>query len=90
MTWIVWALMLIAHGGYRCWAKTSRSYAVVSILGDGLLIAIGLVTIAQLEGMSLGEILRVGAFFVAFGTAGQQLMRSVLALQGGVKAGESR
>jgi hypothetical protein len=71
MTWIVWALMLITHGGYRRWAKTSRFYASVSIIGDGLLIAIVLITLEQLQGLSLPEILRVGLFFTAFGTAGQ-------------------
>jgi hypothetical protein len=79
MTWILWALMLITHGGYRRWAKTSRFYAAASIIGDGLLLAIGLITIERIEGMSLLEIFRVGVFFTAFAVAGQQLVHSVLA-----------
>jgi hypothetical protein len=70
--------MLITHGGYYRWAKTFRSYALVSILGDGLLIAIALITLEQLQGLSALEILRIGFFFVAFGVAGQRLMNSIL------------
>ena len=79
MTWIVWALMLITHGGYRRWAKTSRYYAAAAIFGDGLLIAIALITLERMQGMSVLEIARVGVFFMAFAVAGQQLMHSVLA-----------
>jgi hypothetical protein len=78
MTWTVWALMLITHGGFSRWAKTSRSYVMASVFGDGLLIAIALITIEQLQGLSWLEILRVGFFFTAFGVAGQRLMHSVL------------
>jgi hypothetical protein len=47
-------------------------------LGDVLLIAVALITIDQLQGLSIEEILRVGLFFTAFGWAGRQLMGSVL------------
>jgi hypothetical protein len=78
MIWILWALMLISHGALTRWAKTARSYAVASVFGDVLLIAIALLTIDQLQGLSMLNLLRVGVFFVAFGYAGQQLMGSVL------------
>jgi hypothetical protein len=78
MTWIVWALLLLTHGGLARWAKGSRFYAPVSIVTDGLLIAIALITVDQLQDLGLLEILRVGLFFVAFGTAGRQLMNSML------------
>jgi hypothetical protein len=78
MLWIFWALMLIGHGAFVRWAQTSRGYAKVAVLGDVLLIAIALITIDQLQGMSLVDLLRTGAFFVAFGAAGRQLMGSAL------------
>jgi hypothetical protein len=78
MTWIVWALMLITHGGFSRWAKSSRFYALASLFADALLIAIALITVEQLQGLGILEILRVGLFFVAFAGAGQQLMHSVL------------
>ena len=78
MIWILWALMLIAHGAISRWAQTAHSYAKASVLGDVLLIAVALITIDQLQGLSIEEILRVGLFFTAFGWAGRQLMGSVL------------
>ena len=78
MMWILWALMLICHGALTRWAKTARSYANVSVLGDVLLIAIALVTIDQLQGLGILDLLRVGIFFTAFGYAGRQLMGSLL------------
>jgi hypothetical protein len=78
MIWILWALMLIGHGAFVRWAETARSYAKVAVIGDLALIAIALVTIDQLQGMSLVDVLRVGLFFIAFGTAGRQLMGSAL------------
>ena len=78
MIWILWALMLIAHGAISRWAQAARSYAKASVLGDVLLIAVALITIDQLQGLGLEEILRVGLFFAAFGWAGRQLMGSVL------------
>ena len=78
MIWILWALMLIGHGALSRWAQTARSYAKASVLGDVLLIAVALITIDQLQGLGIEEILRVGLFFTAFGWAGRQLMGSVL------------
>jgi len=78
MIWILWALLLIAHGAISRWAQTTRSYAKASVLGDVLLIAVALITIDQLQGLGIEEILRVGLFFTAFGWAGRQLMGSVL------------
>lgn len=78
MIWILWALMLIAHGAISRWAPTSRRYAKAAVLGDVLLIGVALITIDQLQGLSIEEIVRVGLFFTAFGWAGRQLMGSVL------------
>ena len=78
MIWILWALLLIAHGAISRWAQTARSYAKASVLGDVLLIAVALITIDRLQGLGIEEILRVGVFFTAFGWAGRQLMGSVL------------
>jgi hypothetical protein len=78
MLWILWALMLISHGAFVRWAETARSYPRVAVIGDLLLMAIALFTIDQLQGMTLLNILRIGLFFVAFGTAGRQLMGSAL------------
>ena len=78
MLWILWALMLIGHGAFVRWAENGRSYAKTAVFGDVLLIAIGLITVDQLQGMSLLDMLRIGAFFVAFGVAGRQLMGSAL------------
>ena len=78
MIWILWALLLIAHGAISRWAQTARSYAKAAVLGDVLLIAVALITIDQLQGLGIEEILRVGVFFTAFGWAGRQLMGSVL------------
>jgi hypothetical protein len=78
MIWIVWALLLVSHGALSRWAQTSDSYAKMSVLGDVVLIAVALITLDQLQGLGLTEVLRVGLFFTAFGWAGRQLMGSVL------------
>ena len=78
MTWIFWAVLLVSHGALARWAKGSRFFAPVSIIADGILIAIALITVDQLQGLGIVDVLRVGVFFVAFGTAGRQLMHSVL------------
>lgn len=78
MLWIFWALMLVGHGAFARWVENARSYAKAAVIGDVLLIAIGFITIDQLQGMSLLDMLRVGLFFVAFGAAGRQLMGSAL------------
>lgn len=78
MTWILWAVLLLTHGALSRWAKGSRFYAPVSIITDGILIAVALITVDELQGMSLADTARVGIFFIAFGTAGRQLMNSVL------------
>jgi hypothetical protein len=43
-----------------------------------LLIAIALITLDQLQGMGVAEVLRVGVFFAACGGSGRQFMGSVL------------
>lgn len=78
MTWILWAVLLLTHGALSRWAKGSRFYAPASIVADGILIAIALITLDQLQDLDVVEVARVGVFFVAFGTAGRQLMNSVL------------
>jgi hypothetical protein len=78
MTWIVWAVLLLTHGALSRWAKGSRFFAPASIVADGILIAIALITVDQLQDLGMLDILRVGVFFVAFGTAGRQLMHSLL------------
>ena len=77
-TWILWAVLLLVHGALSRWAKGSRFYAPASIICDGILIAIALITMEQLEDLQVLEVLRIGVFFIAFGTAGRQLMDSVL------------
>jgi hypothetical protein len=71
--------MLIVHGAFARWAESSNRYAAVSIFTDGLLMAIALITIEQLQGLSLPDILKIGVFFAAFGISGRQLMHSLLA-----------
>jgi hypothetical protein len=78
MTWIFWAVLLLSHGALARWAKGSRFYAPASIVADGILIAIALITVDQLQGLALLDMLRIGVFFIAFGTAGRQLMHSLL------------
>ena len=78
MIWIFWAFMLLTHGAFARWAQTARSYAKISVVADVLLIAIGLVTLDQLQGMGVADVARIGLFFVAFGAAGRQLMTTVL------------
>lgn len=78
MTWILWAVLLLTHGALSRWAKGSRFFAPASIVADGILIAIALITVDQLQDLGMLDILRVGVFFVAFGTAGRQLMHSLL------------
>ena len=78
MTWIFWAVLLLTHGALSRWAKGSSFYAPASIVADGILIAIALFTVEQLQDLALLNVLRIGVFFVAFGTAGRQLMHSVL------------
>ncbi len=78
MIWTVWALMLVTHGAFASWAVTARHFAAVSILADILLIAIGLITLEQIQGLGALQILRLGLFFVAFGISGRQLMGHVL------------
>lgn len=78
MTWIFWAVLLITHGALSRWAKDSRFFAPASVITDGILIAIALITVDQLQGLGLLDVLRIGVFFIAFGTAGRQLMHSLL------------
>jgi hypothetical protein len=78
MLWIVWALMLVTHGAFARWAETARHYAAVSLLADILLVTIGLITLQQIQDLGVAEILRLGLFFVAFGTAGRQIMNGIV------------
>jgi len=78
MMWSMWALMLITHGAFSRWAEAASRYALASIIGDVLMIAIALITLDQLQGFGAAEFLRFGLFFVAFGFCGRQLMNSVL------------
>jgi hypothetical protein len=78
MTWTLWAALLIVHGAFSRWAESGSHYALISIFTDGLLIAIGLVTLERLQGLGLVDILRIGLFFAVFGVAGRQLMHSLL------------
>jgi len=78
-TWILWAVLLLAHGALTRWAKgSSRYFATASMVADGILIAIALITMEQLQDLEVHEVLRIGVFFIAFGTAGRRLMDSVL------------
>ena len=78
MTWTLWALLLIAHGALSRWVQTRRQFVLAAVTADGLLIAIGLITVDQLQGLSALEILRIGLFFAAFGASGRKLMHSIL------------
>jgi hypothetical protein len=78
MIWTVWAILLITHGALARWAQTVRSFPLISLFADVLLIAIGLITIDQLQGLGFADILRIGFFFAAFGASGRQLMHGVL------------
>lgn len=79
MIWTLWALLLISHGAFSRWVKTASRYALMSTLGDALLIAIGLITVGQLQELGAVDALRIGAFFIAFGVAGRQMMGTLLA-----------
>lgn len=78
MIWTVWALLLVTHGAFTGWVRRASRPALLPTLGDALLIAIGLMTLNQLQGLEPREFLRVGVFFVAFGLAGRQLMNGIL------------
>ena len=78
MTWTLWALLLIAHGALSRWVQTRRHFVLAAVGADGLLLAIALITLDELQGLSALEILRVGLFFAAFGASGRQLMHSIL------------
>jgi len=77
MIWTIWAFLLITHGALTQWVKLAP-HLIMSSLSDVTLIAIGLITLDQLQGLGLPEILRIGAFFVAFGYAGRQLTNCLL------------
>jgi hypothetical protein len=78
MIWTFLALLLIVHGALSRWVQAGPAHPVVSTTGDVLLIAIGLLTVDQLQGLGVADILRVGLFFVAFGYSGRRLMSSLL------------
>ena len=76
--WTLWALLLLSHGAFSRWLETVENRAKVAVVGDVVLIAVALMTIDQLQGLSLADFVRVGIFFTAFGWAGRQLMGSLL------------
>ena len=76
--WTLWAVMLLSHGAFSRWVETVENRAKVAVVGDVVLIAVALITIDQLQGLSLADFVRVGVFFTAFGWAGRQLMGSLL------------
>ncbi len=78
MIWTIWAFLLLIHGALSRWVR-AVPHPLASTSRDVLLITIGLLTVDQLQGLSAGEILRVGLFFVAFGYAGRQLTSCLLA-----------
>jgi hypothetical protein len=77
MIWTIWAFLLITHGALTQWVKLAP-HLIASTVCDVALIAIGLITIDQLQGVGVPEMLRIGAFFVAFGYSGRQLMNCLL------------
>ncbi len=81
MIWTAWAFLLLAHGAYSRWVETASRYALLSILADLLLITVALITIDQLQGRDVWDFVRAGAFFVAFGFAGRQLMGNLMRLR---------
>jgi hypothetical protein len=76
--WTVWAFLLITHGAFSRWVESMRHYAKVAVVGDVVLIAVALITIDELQGLSFADFVRVGLFFTAFGWSGRQLMGSLL------------
>lgn len=79
MNWTIWALLLIAHGAFTRWVQAMPRHPLVTTANDVLLIAIGLLTVSQLQGLAGPDILRVGIFFVAFGYSGRRLTSTLLA-----------
>jgi len=79
MFWTIWALLLLVHGALRRWVQTRPVQPLAATCGDVLLIAIGLLTVDQLQGLGVATVVRVGLFFVAFGYSGRQLAACLLA-----------
>ena len=78
MGWTLWALLLVTHGAFSRWARSAPRHALMATLSDALLLIIGLLTLDKLQGLGVADIGRVGAFFVAFAVAGQQMMKGIL------------
>lgn len=78
MFWTIWALLLIGHGALSRWVQVRPPHPLTATLSDVLLIAIGVLTVSQLQDLTAPDILRVGAFFVAFGCSGRRLTNTVL------------
>ncbi len=74
MFWTIWALLLVAHGALSRWVQSRSAQPLAATCGDVLLIAIGLLTIDQLQELGAPAVVRVGLFFVAFGYSGRQLV----------------
>jgi 2-methylisocitrate lyase-like PEP mutase family enzyme len=81
MIWIVWALMLVAHGAYARWAQVTSRSAAFAAIADALLVVIAIVTIAQIQDLRGADLARIGVFFVAFGVAGREFMTGLLRQQ---------
>jgi hypothetical protein len=78
MFWTIWALLLVTHGALSRWVQATAAHPLAAASGDVLLIAVGLMTIDQLQGLGGPAIVRVGLFFVAFGYSGRQLIGCLL------------
>ncbi len=78
MFWIIWALLLIGHGALSRWVQLAPRYPLTATFSDVLLIAIGVLTVSQIQELTVPDILRVGVFFVAFGCSGRQFTNAVL------------
>ena len=78
MFWTIWALLLIGHGALSRWVQVTPRHPLTATLSDVLLIAIGVLTVSQLQELTTPDILRVGVFFVAFGCSGRRLTNTVL------------
>ncbi len=78
MFWIIWALLLIGHGALSRWVEVTPRHPLTVTLSDVLLIAIGVLTVSQLQELAAPDILRLGIFFVAFGCSGRRLTNTVL------------
>lgn len=78
MFWSFWALLLIGHGALSRWVEVTPRRPLTATVSDVLLLAIGVLTVSQLQELPAPDILRLGLFFVAFGCSGRRLTNAVL------------